>query len=71
MQVRSEIDVKNLSSRRLWEILTGPGAAAYRHDRELLLSVRRELIAREHYGADSRWHWTGGGSSVAELMRAP
>ena len=49
------IDVKNLSSRRLWEILTQQESEQELQYSQVLAVIRRELILRDQYRQSNRW----------------
>lgn len=55
MQSNAAIDVKNLSSRRLWDILRLAELNNVHVQPTLLRRVREELAARNHHGESHRW----------------
>jgi len=55
MQSNATIDVRNLSSRRLWDILRLAELSKIHITPILLARVREELAARNHHGEAQRW----------------
>jgi hypothetical protein len=55
MQSTATIDVRNLSSRRLWDILRLAELDNLQVTPTVLARVREELAARNHHGEAQRW----------------